>query len=118
IADRIRLARDVECVARLDLHAKRRLERTDLRVELGVARTRFAMPLVELLDEIELSPRLADRSRGMLQVGKKALDRQVVRVDRDALVLSRKEAIRPELRTDHRIAGREDDEGRQVAILR
>src|SRR5262245_54625615 len=58
LADFERLAGDVERVRRLRLHAVGQLERLNARFQRGVGRSSLAVPLVELVQHIELFPLL------------------------------------------------------------
>ena len=111
------LAADVERLLRLALHAVCHLECLDAGFELGVAAAAVAVQAVELPHQVELLPLVA---RGDLRVGDVAnhlLGIEIGVVDVHSLEDAGEEAVAPELRPDHRLAGAEHHEAGQVLVV-
>ena len=118
VADVLGLAGEIEGIAGLDLHAKRRLEGLDAAVEdrlLGMLR---GILLVHLAEQVELPPLLTERRRAAADVLDHLLQRHVRRGDAGAAAPWRQKRVapRPVAASDTALRGK-CDQGGEVLVF-
>ncbi len=91
VADVLRLFRNIECIRGIHLHPVREFEGLHPRFELRIVGAFLLMIGVELLQQIELLPLLAERNVRVANVLDELLDLRVFRVDVGALIDARAE---------------------------
>ena len=115
----LRLARHVECVARLELHPPRELHRGQAGFELRIVRPPREVVAVEGGGEVELAALGVGSEQRMADVLDEFVDGVFLRVDVGALERARQKCAPPVFRALDRIAaGAHGDESGQILVLR
>jgi hypothetical protein len=118
VPDVLGLAREVEDVDRLHLHAVGELEGLDAGLELSVPAPGLLVAPVEGGEEVELAPLLVGRAHGVADVADELLDVLVLGVEIGPLVGAGQEGGLPVLGLLDRIpSGAHHDETREVLVL-
>ena len=119
IERRLALARQVEHVRRMVLHAKRQLVRIDHRFQVAVARVRFQLRAIQRLHQIELRLLRLRRPLAVEQIANLRILRRHARpADRRSLIHGRQKRIAIISRPAVGRRRRQHHERRQILILR
>ena len=118
IVNVLRLARDVEGVGRLHLHAVGQFERLDPRLQLRLVRPLLGVPAVHPLHQVQLPSLLRSRPPRIADVGNQLVDLRMLRVDIRPLKHPGQKRRLPILGVLDRVApGTHRHEARKILIL-